>query len=287
VVAGSLVAVVTAVLLILPVGGGDRLGAPEAGAVETLRRAAAVEQGGIPRPLRAGEYWYVRRQTLWGIGNDDYFVSRPAVREDWVGIDGTRRWRSRPDGSVQFPAPADRERWIDAGRPPAGVGPAEHRTGPERAPSFLIGDEELDYAQLLGLPRDPEALYKLLRRGAIACQCGSSVEQATFTMVGDLLRDPPITNDLRAALLRAAALIPGIKLIEREQDLAGRRGVGVAFDDQGRRDVLVFDARTYELLGENERLTERVEWTEAEPGTLVGGSADLESGIVGSLKERP
>ena len=54
--------------------------------------------------------------------------------------------------------------------------------------------------------------------------------------------------------------------------MAGRGGVGVAFDGTGGESVLVFDPKTYELLGENNGL---------------GGSADLESAIVESITARP
>jgi hypothetical protein len=90
------------------------------------------------------------------------------------------------------------------------------------------------------------------------------------------LRENPIPVDLEAALLRAAALIPGIKLIESEQDVAGREGVGVAADYEGSRSVLIFDRDSHELLGENERHN----------GRLVFGSAVMETAVVDSITNR-
>ena len=69
-------------------------------------------------------------------------------------------------------------------------------------------------------------------------------------IIGDLMRENPIPADLEAALLRSAALIPGIELIESERDVAGRTGVGVAVDYRGYSDILIFNRDSYELLGE-------------------------------------
>lgn len=101
-------------------------------------------------------------------------------------------------------------------------------------------------------------------------------------IVGDLLPDTPVPADVRAALLRAAARVPGIELIERIRDVAGRLGTGVAIDSGGTRRALIFDADTYELLGESEFLLEPNNWVDAESGALVSGSAVMEAGVVDS-----
>jgi hypothetical protein len=169
-----------------------------------------------------------------------------------VAIDGTRRW-------------------LDERRPGA-----EFRVDPRQKP-FRVGDEAMTYEQLLSLPRDAEALHARLRQAAVDCGCGHSVDNETFVIVGDLMRENPIPADLEAALLRSAALIPGIELIESERDVAGRTGVGVAVDYRGYSDILIFNRDTYELLGENARHN----------GKLTGGSAILESGVVRSVTAGP
>jgi hypothetical protein len=271
----ALVAAVSAAALILPSEEHSRLGTQPARAAQTLRHAAAAQVGGLSRPLRPGEYWYVRRRTEWATVSESaggWAVYRPQVREDWIGLDGARRWRTHPVGPLHFPSPRDREHWEDAGRPVVSPRSEDHRALMQPQP-FYLGDAALTYAELLDLPRDPKALYQRMHDAAVECQCGNGVDEETFVIAGDLLRDNPIPVDLRAAILRAAALIPGIELIAHQRDVAGRAGVGVAFDAPGpRRSVLIFDPQTYELLGENEG---------------GGGSADMESAIVGSPNERP
>jgi hypothetical protein len=235
----SLAAAATVAALALTTGDDGRLGTPDASAAQTLRLAASAQHGGVTRPLRAGEYWYVRRRITFG--------GRPEVREDWVAPDGARRWR------------------LGSGE--------EHSVDPTKRPPFHIGDSAVTYSQLLALPRDPRALYARIRAAAVECECGQSVDQETFTIAADLLRDNPIPVDLRSALLRAAALVPGIELDPRARDVAGRSGVAVSFGEPGGAHALIFDRRTHDLLGENEG--------------RGGGSADLASRIVGSIQARP
>ena len=203
-----------------------------------------------------------------------------------MAVDGERRFRTRPDGPVQFPGPRDKARWEAAGRPP-GVVRSDHHVNPPKNGPFYLGGEEMSYAQLLNLPRQAEPLYRRLRQEAVDCECGHSVDNETFVIIGDLMRENPIPVDLEAALLRAAALIPGIKLTGPERDVAGRLGVGVAVDYAGHRNVLVFDRNTLELLGENERLLERKNYVDGDPGELISGSAVIESGVVRSMSALP
>jgi hypothetical protein len=286
--AGALAALGLAVALAVPTDDDGRLGSPPASAAEILKRAAAA-QTAPSRPLRPGEYWYVRSQTRWmtsaDVGGGVSYIA-PTVREDWISIDGYRGFRARSDGDPIFRGPRDRARWIEAGRPELFVAEDtgrmyRHRPRPGSemaAKPFFDGNDRLSYQDLLDLPRDPGALHERLRAAAVACECGHSVEQETFVIVGDMLRDTPIPGDLRAALLRAAAEIPGIHRIDRIRDVAGRVGTGVAIDSAGTRDVLIFDRDSYDLLGEGEFALKRA----ADPGRLMSGSAVMESGIVTS-----
>ena len=251
-IGGAVAAAAVAALLVLPGSDGGRLGPADARAAETLRRAAAVEAGAPARPLRPGEYWYIRRKTAWQVGGEVPGRVVHEVREDWVGVDGSRRWRTRRVGPSRGPS-------------------SDHSVDATPRPPFHVGDEAVTYEQLLALPRDPAELYERLRRAAVECECGNSVDEETFVIVGDLLRDNPIPADLRASLLRSAALIPGIELVERVRDVAGRTGVGVTYKGARTR-TLVFDPATYELLAEKDG---------------IGGAADVESAIVGSKTELP
>jgi RNA polymerase sigma-70 factor (ECF subfamily) len=144
--------------------------------------------------------------------------------------------------------------------------PSEDRT----RTGFFIGVRKHSYRQLLALPRDPQLLYERFHDAAVECECGNGVDDQTFVVAVELLRTTPLPDDLRAAILRAIALIPGIEQ-HAERDILGRPGVGVAYDGSQGRQALIFDASTYELLGDRNG---------------AGGTADIESAIVDSMTDR-
>jgi hypothetical protein len=263
-------AAIAAAALIVPSGDEGRLGAQSAKAAETLRHAAA-EARGLPRALAPGEYWYVRSRTLWTTGVEGrtgaYTAMGLEVREEWTAADGTRRWTTRQAGPLRFPSARDRDRWEADGRPDLLPAPSEDRT----RTGFAVGVRKQSYEQILGLPRDPHALYQRFHDAAVECRCGNGVDDQTFVVAVELLRGTPLPTDLRAAILRAIALIPDIEQ-RAERDVAGRPGVGVAYNGSQGRQSLIFDPSTYEMLGER---------------SGAGGTADLESGIVGSATARP
>jgi hypothetical protein len=264
------VAAVAAAALIVPSGDDGRLGAESARAAQTLRHAAAQARG-LPRPLEPGEYWYARSTTMWTTAVEGrtgaYTAIGLEVREEWTAADGSRRWTTRQAGPLRFPSARDRDRWQADGRPDLTPPPSEDRT----RTGFSIGATEHSYGQLLGLPRDPRTLHERFRDAAVECECGNGVDDQTFVIAVELLRTAPLPTDLRAAILRAIAHIPGIEQ-RPERDILGRPGIGVAYDGSQGRQALIFDPATYELLGDRNG---------------AGGSADLESGIVDSMTARP
>jgi hypothetical protein len=112
-----------------------------------------------------------------------------------------------------------------------------------------------------------------------------------LVLVGDLLHETVAPPEFRAALFRVAARIPGVELVGKVTDPAGRPGLAVARTsaDSGylKRDEMIFDPHTSELLAESEVLLERVDWLSARPRTVIGYSVYLKSGIVGSTTQRP
>jgi hypothetical protein len=288
-IAAAIAAAAIAAVVLLPRGDDGRLGAANAAAAQTLRRAAEVQSFGLPRPLRDGEFWYFRMRSDTLIGGDEsrYTAIEPQVREEWVAADGTRRTVIRSAGPVRFPGPRDHARWEAAGSPPFESGVQDYRFATPRKAPFSLGDAHMSYADLMELPRDAESLYARLHAAAVECDCGDSVDDETFVIVADTLHSTPLPDDLRAALLRAAALIPGIRLVADERDAAGRRGIAVAHDHARRREALVFDSHSYELLGETTRQLARDQFAGGTAGQLLGATAYMRSGIVASRAERP
>src|SRR5205085_1097050 len=99
------------------------------------------------------------------------------------------------------------------------------------------------------LSTDPAKLLVQLRK----LDGGPRDAGEDFVHIGDFLRESDAPPAIRAALYRAAKLIPGVRLLGPTADHAGRFGLGVAFL-AGAHPVaeLIFDRRTAALLGEED-----------------------------------
>jgi hypothetical protein len=246
-------------------GGAD----PAAAAV--LHRVAlrAAEQPPEPTP-GPGQFLYTRSRSfstqLYVVGDGNTFLFRqPTVRESWIGPDGSGRIRDT-SGSVTFPTEEDRARWMAARSPDL----YENLTEDE-----LFDPGELLYADHADLPTDPEELLELIESRELIG--GPHGDWETFAIIGDLLRETSLQPKVRAALYQVAAELPGVELVGRVVDGAGRPGVAVAYTrtntDAPSRHELIFDPTTAELLGENEVLVADniVDVESGGPGAIYGG----------------
>lgn len=105
-----------------------------------------------------------------------------------------------------------------------------------------------------------------------------------FIQVGEFLREKDASPSRRAALFEVAARLPGVQDLGRVTDHAGRVGVGLAMDDRGLRDEVIFAAGTSALLGEQQTIVdEAASGYDAPAGTVVGWAVYLSSSIVDAL----
>lgn len=79
--------------------------------------------------------------------------------------------------------------------------------------------------------------------------CGRTIEPHVFLdAVISLHRETYLDRDVRAAVLRSVAVLPGLTYLGPVDDRAGRPGIGVALTHQGVRVTLLFDQKTGVLL---------------------------------------
>jgi hypothetical protein len=97
------------------------------------------------------------------------------------------------------------------------------------------------------LPTDPASALTWLYRHS---QGGNPPDVQAFRTVGDTIRESYVPPGAMAAIFKAAARIPGVKVIGTVVDLTGRKGIAVGQTYGGIRDELIFDRTTYRLLGE-------------------------------------
>jgi len=104
------------------------------------------------------------------------------------------------------------------------------------------------------LSRDPETLrdhlYDEYRGGS------SSIDEDVWVRITEILSSGEAPADLRAALYRTMALLPGVTIIENEATLDGRTGVALGYTEPARgsiwRDEIIIDPATGLLIGDRE-----------------------------------
>jgi hypothetical protein len=243
-------------------------------AVAALRDAAAVAARQAPVVPAPGEFLYQRTEvgalTVTVAGGSSYAALVPRVRETWIGAGGAG-WVRQSGGEPAFLTPADRRRWVEAGRPSIAEPAWSGRLAPAPASA---------------LPTDPDSLYRRLEREAAAHSEGTHEEM--FTLVGDALRGTRASAAQRSALYVVAARIPGVLLLGERTDAAGRTGVAVAMDNEadGERHVLIFDPATAALLAEEQRAISR-RFHDVAAGTLLGYATYGSPAVVDALRQRP
>ncbi|MGT2426715.1 CU044_5270 family protein [Amnibacterium kyonggiense] len=109
------------------------------------------------------------------------------------------------------------------------------------------------------LPRDPHLLLQYIY--LITFGHGQSPPGEAFVFVSDLLRSGLVPADLRAALYRAVALIPGVTVNAHAATLDGKEGVafGLVEKTTGIRSDLIIDPDTGDLIGEREVTTRPID----------------------------
>jgi RNA polymerase sigma-70 factor (ECF subfamily) len=130
--------------------------------------------------------------------------------------------------------------------------------GIQRAPrGAFYGSEQtvingIPLTKVSSLPKDPRALLNFIQertRGA-----GPSPEMEALMTIADTLRTGIISADVRASLYKAAALIPGVRVVDKQATLNGKTGVaiGIQSPDGGARQEIIIDPATGLMIGERE-----------------------------------
>jgi hypothetical protein len=208
-------------------------------------------------------------------------VLMPAVREAWIGIDGSGRLLTK-NGTPRFLSEKDRAVWEAAGEPDLGSNQTSDETFSAAAPD----KGGLYYMDLSRLPTDTRALRAKIEGREI--EGGPPGDAETFTIIADMLRETYASPALRAALFEVAADLHGVELLGSVKDPVGRDGTAVVYTHAGQRHELIFDPDTSVMLGERYVVTDRSKGGfDVESGTVVGWAAYLSSGIVDSTSDRP
>jgi len=194
-----------------PVAGPLQAGHPTAAQLLDKIAAAAARQ---PRlNVRDDQYMYIASEDRWSsttvtIGGSQRTVVEPLhKREIWLSVSDVCK-----PGLLKDPSPGRAMKLNDGG----------DLSCPNRG-----GWGDPTYRFLQSLPTDPHTLLNMIY--AATRGQGQSPDQEAFTTIGDMLREAIAPPDVSAALYRAAALIPGVRVIPHATDILGQSGIGVQF----------------------------------------------------------
>jgi hypothetical protein len=175
--------------------------------------------------------------------------SRPAAepgstvrRRAWLSADGRHAGLMHNQGQKPM--------WLcdhDEQKPPKGGDGGLKRIPPVDLANPPTGCTPVPPAYDPSLPTAPGAALTWLYRHSHG---GNPPDVQAFRTVGDTIRESYVSPAAMAAIFKAAARIPGVKVIGTVVDLAGRKGIAVGQTFDGIRDELLFDPTTYRPLGE-------------------------------------
>lgn len=144
--------------------------------------------------------------------------------------------------------------------------------GPGRGSSFPA-TEYLD-----ALPRDPRLLLNDIY--AKTAGKGQSADGEALVFIADLLRTGTVPGEVRAALYKAAALIPGVTVTDEQATLDGHKGIAIGQVEgfsHFRHDIII-DPKNGLPIGECQVLTEP-------RGTMPAGTATTWTTVETSTSE--
>ncbi|CAM05571.1 hypothetical protein A8924_6748 [Saccharopolyspora erythraea NRRL 2338] len=256
------------------------------------------------QPPGPGQYRYVSHHG-WEMvtlhpGWDTFGVLAENRRERWIPADEKQEWLERRTTTGQ-------EKWVKGTREEAEAAGVDVYASwwPEGERKSPCGDFYANQSAdggappcagepgwgkptqewMATLPREPEALYATLRSTA-----GSPYDEPVMDNyqmvhnVGTTLQTGQVPADLRAALYRALAMVPGVEITEQGVDLDGRQGVaiGIANDDQ--RYEMIIDPATGEYIGYRAVATEQN--PDYEPGTVLAVTS-VKTAVVDAMGAYP
>lgn len=251
---GAAVAVVAAggVVVDALMVGDQPLGA-SAEAADLLHQAADRAIGATDLEVGPDEYLHVTTVAVYGSGYGADSWLALETRELFVPGDPDREWVLRAAPLVPY-RPEDAEvaerlgivdplddGFTERARDGAFFGEPAWPSWQSPTPEFLAD-----------LTRDPQELLAQIYEDAD--DGGPSRDGEALVLIADVLHSGIVPGDLRAALFRAAALIPGVEVTDRQANLNGEVGVAVGRyePNSGDRQEIIFNPETGMVIGERE-----------------------------------
>ncbi len=235
---------------------------PSSAVAAVLQRLAnlAAVQSPVGAP-RAGQYLYVASLQAGESVEAGCTVLVPEQRQIWIGASGSGRTLDVPGAPSFFSA---HEKLVCQRSHSAMLHAATTVSDTWWARGcYSLGDA----SYLHGSFQDPQALLRQMAR----IDGGPPGPAGAFMRVGFFLRESDASPALRAAIYRAAAAIPGVRLIGAVTDRLGRHGIGIALTSHGSTSELIFNPRNSSMLAEQtvNRAGQVIGWGVYRPTVMV------------------
>jgi hypothetical protein len=269
---GTVTAVAASVLVVQTV----QFPAPDATAIEQLN-LAADRVGAVDAPIGPGEYRYIATHAWWMVSMGRYSYLAENLIETWQPASWTQEWLERREltGARKWVSGTEEEART-AGFPIDDSSPADDRRAPcgdysaldeNRKPCTQEGGWQQPTPEFLaGLPTGTDELYDRLRHDTEGR--GADPDQEMLVYVADALRTGLVPAELRAALYRVLAKVPGIEITEQVANLDGRRGTAYGISAAGQRHDVIVDPATGQFIGERQVAERAFDGVPA--GTVMG-----------------
>jgi hypothetical protein len=282
------VAAVVASLLVVQAVRTDPV--PDTAAMRELN-LAADRINAVDEPVGPGEYRYIATHAWWMSTAYEYSYLGENLLETWVPADQTQMWLWRRDvtGARKWLAgteaearadniPLDDMDWPEGEyQAPCGDWSAEEE---KRKPCSMKGSWQSPNAEFMAaLPREPAKLYDRLE-----ADVGGRGEAHMVVYVADILRSGLVPADLRAALYRVLAQVPGLEVTEQVANLDGAKGTAFGISKNGTRQEVIIDPATGQFIGERE-ITEKG-FAGIPAGTVIGYTS-VTTAVVPAMGVRP
>jgi hypothetical protein len=289
---GTVAAVVAGVVVVQTMPFGDQPAVSSA--VAEVLTTAADRIGASDPVVRRGEYLYVESHRWDMVSREDgdtkLVYLQESITQTWVPYDRSQEWLQRSHNT-------NRREWIQGSEadlarlgldpdrgveelrarcgdfyPEGGMKPCEREgTWQEPTPEFVAA-----------LPSDPQELYDELR-DAMADE-GAGQDAGILDFVQDAISRGLMPAGLRANLYRALALMPALRISDRNANLDGRTGVGLGIETGDRKRELIIDPATGQFIGERETTTRG--FGAVRPGTVTSYTA-LSTGVAAEIGAQP
>jgi hypothetical protein len=213
------------------------------------------------------DFEYIDSLTCYGGSVNGVFERMvQSRREVWFGSDGAGLLRNHFVRSVFFDED-QRARWEAS---PRGARPTSKEPSDDLfAPGCWNGPR----AQLAAIARHGSVKAALERRGPV-----------TLHTIKQLIGEALVPEPERRSVFDLCVSLDDAVLSNEAHDQLGRSGVGVARDEGDRREELIFDAETLELLGTRQVLI-NARSGYAPAGAIVGWSCFVDRQLVSALPD--